>query len=57
MPDGSKDAKGGRDRFCEWAIATFTADSDKEIRENAEAAPSLLTDVYVDETPGTAAIE
>ena len=48
MPDGSKDAKGGRDRFCERAIATFAADSDKEIRENVEAAPSLLMDAYID---------
>lgn len=50
-PDGSLDAKGGRDRLCEWAAGKFP--------DNAEivqlsATPPSLTEVWVDETPGTA---
>lgn len=47
---------GGRDRFCEWATERFPASEEKnaEIVELASTPPSLFSDAWVDETPGTA---
>jgi hypothetical protein len=49
-PDGKRDAKGGRDRLCEWALATFP--EIPAIKELASTDPSI-TEIWVDETPGT----
>jgi hypothetical protein len=56
LPDGSKDAKGGRDFFAEWAAATFTDEvSDKEIRRLATTKPSLTEGLFWDsKSNGTA---
>ena len=50
--DGTKDAKGGRDRLCEWAIKEFP--SDDTIQKLCATQPSLV-EAWVDEAPGTAA--
>jgi hypothetical protein len=49
--DGSKDAKGGRDRLCEWAIVEFK--HDKAVVDLCSSGPGL-SDAWVDESPGTA---
>lgn len=49
--DGTIDAKGGRDRFCEWAAEKFPENA--EIKALTESQPSLL-EAWVDESPGTA---
>jgi hypothetical protein len=51
LDDGSLDAKGGRDRFCEWAASEFP--SDAAILQLATTEPSL-SEVWVDESAGTA---
>ena len=53
-PDGARDAKGGRDRLCEWALATFpSTDPADKVIQLASTAPSM-TELWVDESPGTA---
>jgi hypothetical protein len=49
--DGKKDCLGGRDMFCKWADEKFPEDS--EIQKLTMSEPSL-TELFVDETPGTA---
>lgn len=48
--DGTKDAKGGRDFFSEWALKEFP--NDEAIMNLAGTGPSI-TEVLVDSKPGT----
>eukprot|EP00039_Didymoeca_costata_P026536 m.16111 g.16111 ORF g.16111 m.16111 type:complete len:151 (+) comp5585_c0_seq1:418-870(+) len=51
MPDGTRDAKGGRDFLSEWAMEMFP--NDESITKLAGTGPSVF-EVMVDVTPGTA---
>eukprot|EP00931_Biecheleriopsis_adriatica_P071106 TRINITY_DN44962_c0_g1_i1.p1 TRINITY_DN44962_c0_g1~~TRINITY_DN44962_c0_g1_i1.p1 ORF type:complete len:153 (-),score=29.13 TRINITY_DN44962_c0_g1_i1:11-469(-) len=53
LPDGRRDAKGGRDKLCEWVIRHFTTQRYDEALEIALLTPTL-TELWVDSTPGTA---
>mmetsp|Transcript_25675 Transcript_25675/g.37817 ORF Transcript_25675/g.37817 Transcript_25675/m.37817 type:complete len:200 (-) Transcript_25675:145-744(-) len=51
-------AIGGRDKLCEWAIETFKDEKkDDGILSLCKSEPSLLSEAFVDKTPGTAQTE
>mmetsp|Transcript_24231 Transcript_24231/g.34189 ORF Transcript_24231/g.34189 Transcript_24231/m.34189 type:complete len:161 (-) Transcript_24231:34-516(-) len=54
--DGKVEVKGGRDRLCEWALATFTENTpaDAEIRKEAETEPSRMKEAFFSKVQGTA---
>mmetsp|Transcript_36822 Transcript_36822/g.106143 ORF Transcript_36822/g.106143 Transcript_36822/m.106143 type:complete len:153 (+) Transcript_36822:54-512(+) len=53
FPDGTLDAKGGRDKLCEWASVRFKTARYDEALSLALSKPEII-EAWVDTTPGTA---